>query len=151
MVKANRENIYAAANELLDETGKTPTMAKVREKLGGGSYGTISPILAEWRDELSHEETDDPSLTLVSYQKYENFYHECRPLISDVELATIKKVKKIREDLMKYEIEAISSKGIDWDKRGDFDIHYREPAAQQREVLIKWLAKTYADTLERVL
>ncbi len=43
------EQIYAIANELAKQ-GLRPTMDMVRERLpGGGSYGTLSPIMQRWK------------------------------------------------------------------------------------------------------
>ncbi len=44
-----REDIIHAA-ETLQKDGDKPTMASVREFLGGGSFATISPVLREWRE-----------------------------------------------------------------------------------------------------
>ncbi len=38
------------ATEALKASGVNPSMAAVREKLGGGSFATISPVLREWRE-----------------------------------------------------------------------------------------------------
>jgi len=45
----NKEKIVSAA-EQLEAEGKNPSMAAVRERLGGGSYATISPVLRDWRN-----------------------------------------------------------------------------------------------------
>lgn len=37
-----------AADEL-DQEGQNPTLARVRKKLGGGSFTTISEVMIEWR------------------------------------------------------------------------------------------------------
>ncbi|EAM8210919.1 hypothetical protein FHE25_20165 [Salmonella enterica] len=42
------EQIMKAANEL-DQEGQNPTLARVRKKLGGGSFTTISEVMIEWR------------------------------------------------------------------------------------------------------
>jgi len=44
-----KEQIIEAAEEL-KAAGVNPSMAAVREKLGGGSFATISPVLREWRE-----------------------------------------------------------------------------------------------------
>ena len=44
-----REDITNAA-EALERDGVKPTMATVREYLGGGSFATISPVLREWKE-----------------------------------------------------------------------------------------------------
>ncbi|EAA7556252.1 hypothetical protein LO27_26795 [Salmonella enterica] len=42
------EQIMKAADEL-DQEGQNPTLARVRKKLGGGSFTTISEAMIEWR------------------------------------------------------------------------------------------------------
>lgn len=44
-----RESVFAAA-EAIREDGKNPTMASIRDALGGGSFTSISPLLAEWKN-----------------------------------------------------------------------------------------------------
>jgi len=44
-----RESVAAAAAAIRDD-GKNPTMASVRDALGGGSFASISPLLAEWKN-----------------------------------------------------------------------------------------------------
>jgi chromosome segregation ATPase len=48
--------------EQLQKTGVKPTLEKVREALGGGSFSTINPILKEWKEQQSTSE--QPSLEL---------------------------------------------------------------------------------------
>ena len=43
-----KESVFECANQLLEDD-ITPTLAKVRKALGGGSYTTISEFMAEWR------------------------------------------------------------------------------------------------------
>ena len=40
--------VFTAADALLAE-GINPTVTAVRDRLGGGSYSSLSPIMAEWR------------------------------------------------------------------------------------------------------
>lgn len=42
-----KEQIFKVADELR-AAGITPTLVAVRDKLGGGSFSTISPAMAEW-------------------------------------------------------------------------------------------------------
>lgn len=44
----SKQQIFAAA-DVIDATGKKPTLKLVRDELGGGSYSTISPVLTEWK------------------------------------------------------------------------------------------------------
>lgn len=55
MVKITEKAVFAAARALQDE-GKRVTGNNVREKLGGGSFTTITPILARWRDEEAEKQ-----------------------------------------------------------------------------------------------
>ncbi len=47
--------VFAAA-ESLHAGGVAPTMEKVREKIGGGSYSTIGPLLKQWKLEKAQAE-----------------------------------------------------------------------------------------------
>ena len=49
-----QQQIIEAA-EALSAEGITPTMEKVRERLGGGSFATISPVLRAWKAEHQAE------------------------------------------------------------------------------------------------
>lgn len=49
-----RADITGTAEALLAE-GVNPTMAMIRERLGGGSFATISPILREWKEKHQAE------------------------------------------------------------------------------------------------
>ncbi|EKJ5694690.1 DNA-binding protein [Salmonella enterica] len=42
------KQIMQAADEIARE-GLNPTLARVRKKLGGGSFTTISEVMIEWR------------------------------------------------------------------------------------------------------
>jgi len=46
---ANEQAIIEAAERLLADTGRIPTVEAVREALGGGSFSTLSPVLRDWR------------------------------------------------------------------------------------------------------
>ena len=45
-----QEQVFEAATALQDE-GTVPTVQSVRERIGSGSYTTITPMLNAWRDE----------------------------------------------------------------------------------------------------
>lgn len=45
-----KEQIFKVADELV-AAGQTPTLAKVRAALGGGSYSTINGSFAEWKSQ----------------------------------------------------------------------------------------------------
>lgn len=59
-MQLSREEIWAAADELAREGG-TPTLQAVRERLGRGSFGKITPAMAEWRERQSvHQGIETP-------------------------------------------------------------------------------------------
>jgi hypothetical protein len=43
-----KDKIFALCDEL-NATGIKPTLEKVRDALGGGSFSSINPILKEWK------------------------------------------------------------------------------------------------------
>lgn len=45
-----KDKIFAVCDEL-NATGIKPTLEKVRDALGGGSFSSINPILKEWKEE----------------------------------------------------------------------------------------------------
>lgn len=47
--KVTRDKVFAAADQLFN-AGDKPTMVKVKDILGGGSFSTISPLLGEWKE-----------------------------------------------------------------------------------------------------
>lgn len=47
--KVTREKVFAAADQLY-AAGDKPTMVKVKDILGGGSFSTISPLLNDWKE-----------------------------------------------------------------------------------------------------
>ncbi|MES9902146.1 MAG: DNA-binding protein [Sedimenticola sp.] len=56
-----RDQVFEAADALALE-GQTPTVVAVRNRLGGGSPNTITPLLAEWKEqhELTHADALPP-------------------------------------------------------------------------------------------
>ena len=48
MAKNTKQDIFDTANRLVEE-GKNPTLANVREAIGGGSFTTISQAMTEWK------------------------------------------------------------------------------------------------------
>jgi chromosome segregation ATPase len=56
-----QEQVLEAAQALLEE-GITPTVAAVRERLGSGSYTTISAHLAEWRSQNTQAPANIPEM-----------------------------------------------------------------------------------------
>lgn len=59
-MKLSKEDIWAAADALAAE-GELPTLQSVRERLGRGSFRTIAPAMAEWRERQSvHQGVETP-------------------------------------------------------------------------------------------
>jgi predicted RNase H-like nuclease (RuvC/YqgF family) len=56
-----KNKIFAICAEL-QKSGVKPTLERVREALGGGSFSTINPILKEWKEQQSSH--DQPALEL---------------------------------------------------------------------------------------
>ncbi len=52
MKTADRANIFQICDDM-NERGQKPTLDRVRQALGGGSFTTIQPILREWKDRRS--------------------------------------------------------------------------------------------------
>ena len=52
----SKEQVFEVATALADE-GTKPSVKEVRERLGSGSFSTISSFLAEWRDEHTAQAT----------------------------------------------------------------------------------------------
>ena len=59
MKTADRQTIFEICNEL-DEKGQKPTLDRVRQMLGGGSFSTIQPILKEWKERRAAEPATEP-------------------------------------------------------------------------------------------
>lgn len=54
MKPADRQNIFEICDEL-NGKGQKPTLDRVRQALGGGSFTTIQPLLKEWKEKRSAE------------------------------------------------------------------------------------------------
>lgn len=47
---ADKDAVWSAAAALAD-AGQVPTIQAVRDRIGGGSFGSIAPLLKEWKEE----------------------------------------------------------------------------------------------------
>ncbi len=56
-----KTKIFAVCEEL-QKSGVKPTLERVREALGGGSFSTINPILKDWTEQQATSE--QPALEL---------------------------------------------------------------------------------------
>ena len=54
MAKHTKQDIFETADRLVEE-GKNPTLANVREAMGGGSFTTISQAMTEWKAKQAAE------------------------------------------------------------------------------------------------
>ncbi|RUR51947.1 DNA-binding protein [Vreelandella populi] len=59
MTTINFEAVSAVANGLV-EKGERPTLANVRNALGGGSFTTLSPLLKKWKEDQILEAAEAP-------------------------------------------------------------------------------------------
>lgn len=62
-----KEQVFEIADQL-HEAGENPTLAKVRNALGGGSYTTISEFMGEWKTQQQNSQTllRDPAPEAIS-------------------------------------------------------------------------------------
>ena len=52
-----KDRIFKACEEI-QASGVKPTLERVREALGGGSYTTINPLLKEWKDQQTSNQAE---------------------------------------------------------------------------------------------
>lgn len=94
MKTADKTNIFAICDEL-DASGIKPTLARVREALGGGSFTTIQPLLKEWKDQraaAAMTETVDTPAEVIELAKTMAVQLWAKAKAqSDTELAAVKK------------------------------------------------------------
>jgi len=57
--RIKKEQVWKTAQALVDE-GRKPTIQAIRQRLGGGSYTTISRHLASWREQRRPEPEQPP-------------------------------------------------------------------------------------------
>jgi len=58
MKAADRQNVFEICDEL-NEKGQKPTLDRVRQMLGGGSFTTIQPLLKEWKEKRATDPAPD--------------------------------------------------------------------------------------------
>ena len=84
-----KERVFTACNQLTKQ-GVKPTLAQVRNALGGGSFSTISPFFRQWKeDRMTHPDPyviDLPNeiaiinqkTTLLICKALNNHYHNAK-------------------------------------------------------------------------
>lgn len=102
----SKEEVFMAADQLLAEVGKEPTIQAVREKLGNtGSLTTISKHLKEWQ---MHRRTQPlavapPEAFVVAAQSIWNLaYREAEKILQSQKEAMLLEQKKWEEEKQVY-------------------------------------------------
>lgn len=84
-----KERVFTACNQLTKQ-GVKPTLVRVRNELGGGSFSTISPFFRQWKeDRMTHPDphaidllneiaTINQKTTLLIYKAVNNHYHNAK-------------------------------------------------------------------------
>jgi chromosome segregation ATPase len=75
-----REDVFTAADKIA-ETGEAPKLETVRQKLGGGSWGTIGPHLKEWKEAHKQAPTIEPSAAELTPQAIIDMLLEIGPKV----------------------------------------------------------------------
>jgi hypothetical protein len=61
-----KERVFTACNQLTKQ-GVKPTLVRVRNELGGGSFSTISPFFRQWKeDRMTHPDPDSNVIDLLN-------------------------------------------------------------------------------------
>ena len=110
--KKKREEILAAA-EALDLEGIPLTMSRVRERMGGGSYEAISPVLREYKSrKVPDAELREPPPQIVNdimgQAKNALWQAACQELNKnndEFKLAVISKAESLEQQLSEMELE----------------------------------------------
>lgn len=137
-IGVKKEDVFLACEELVKKS-EYVTVANVRKELGTGSYGTLVPLVAEWkksREESAIEEKEIPSLPTELLDLGQKF-------IADIwaESAAIMQKKiadlenKHRETLEKTSVE-LNSKSTELEQAIE-DIKALEQKQESLEVEVK--------------
>ncbi len=94
MKPADKTNIFAICDEL-NSKGEKPTLARVREALGGGSFTSIQPLLREWKDQrqataITHTADTPPELIELAKSMAVQIWVKAKAE-ADIELQAVKK------------------------------------------------------------
>lgn len=59
----DKNEVFSVIDQIAADKKKTPTVSEVREHIGSGSFSTLGPIVAEWREKMQIEaKTQVPDL-----------------------------------------------------------------------------------------
>ena len=86
--------------EKLQADNISPTMAAIREYLGGGSYATISPILREWKVSKEQRATVAVEMPIEAKNALENAGVDIWKIITDIATERLLKVQAQSEELI---------------------------------------------------
>ncbi len=94
MKPADKTNIFAICDDL-NSCGVKPTLARVREALGGGSFSSIQPLLREWKDQrqataITHTADTPPELIELAKSMATQIWAKAKAE-ADLELKAVKK------------------------------------------------------------
>jgi hypothetical protein len=101
-----KTKIFAICEEL-QKSGVKPTLERVREALGGGSFSTINPILKEWKEQQATGEQPVLELPAEALQAVNQAAALIWKIASDKSTELTNSIKTEFETLLK---EAIAEK-----------------------------------------
>ena len=94
------KDVYRVANELV-ESGQEPTLQAIREKLGSGSFATISAHLKKWREQKIKESPipELPDALIVSLKQiWATAFREATAQFDSARLAWETERKKLADE-----------------------------------------------------
>jgi chromosome segregation ATPase len=133
---ANEQAIIEAAERLLADTGRIPTVEAVREALGGGSFSTLSPVLRDWRRQ---RQTNAPAAGEIPARVRETLERATAALWGAFREEIEERVARVREEADTRAGEAETERGevLHEVARLEADlVRVAESAAREREALI---------------
>lgn len=116
-IGVKKEDVFLACEELI-KSGQYVTIANVRSELGTGSYGTLAPLVSEWKKNSEMQVIQEQSIPAVPV----DLMDLGQKFISDIwTLASFQANKKLDElnEKHKLELEKISMEL----KTKDLDLH----------------------------
>jgi vacuolar-type H+-ATPase subunit I/STV1 len=125
-----REDVFAAADEIF-ASGKNPTQASVRAKLGKGSFSTISKHLSDWRE----TQTDTEAILNADQE------------ISDQELSLLKRVY----GMLRANVEvSVIGEQVELLERENQELRERQGSYDAIAAELAGLRYAYQEALERL-
>lgn len=71
----DKDEVFLIIDQISADIGKVPTVSQVREQLGGGSFSTLGPIVAEWREKMRLEsEIQVPDIPKVAHDAFKRVW-----------------------------------------------------------------------------